>query len=282
MQWAFSVKGRTKDTSPVDRKIFHGHWYEIQEILRGFEKHFPVYSFCNLIHLYSSSYYIHEKELIPKIQNTKTPTPPGCCHKTSACRAEVKIQIPLPHGTCALSLRGDSHSRDVLKPVRFRTAAYRLLQAASRSRNDHCVFAANQGFTVSHVSSTKLWLIHYIGCSEEPRYSKQEWLRVLYHQCSNANSQHEGRNWLTQNNTSLPLVKVYLFTQNWQNLSYVNTCWRSQFPSYLLICWTHLQKSDFFRSGKNYTLVKTADPNQPTCNSKKKTAVWHVTAMLRP
>lgn len=60
MQWTFSVKGRMKDTTPVDRKIFHGQWEEIQGILRGFERHFPVYSFCNLIHLYSS-YYLHEK-----------------------------------------------------------------------------------------------------------------------------------------------------------------------------------------------------------------------------
>lgn len=56
----------------------------------------------------------------------------------------------------------------------------RLLHAAPRSRNDHSVFAANQGFTVSHVSSTKLRLIHYTGCSEKPQVAQNRNCCVLH------------------------------------------------------------------------------------------------------
>lgn len=65
----------------------------------------------HLILLYISC-HIYKKELIPKKKKYKTqqqiPTPLPCCHKTTACRAEIKVRMPLPHDareTCAVFLR---------------------------------------------------------------------------------------------------------------------------------------------------------------------------------
>jgi len=41
---------------------------------------------------------MHKKELVQKLKATQQITTPPACHKTTACRAEVKVLTPLPQG----------------------------------------------------------------------------------------------------------------------------------------------------------------------------------------
>jgi hypothetical protein len=92
--------------------------------------------------------YKYTQERIRKIQNwyNKHELPPARCRKTAACRAEVKLRIPLPH--------------DAAGPAQFRCATLAcvtiknqstsklqlwLLCSALRSRKRHCVVVKSQG-----------------------------------------------------------------------------------------------------------------------------------------
>ena len=84
---------------------------------------------------------------ITKINNkTRQQTPAlPLCHNTTACRAEVKVRMPLQHDPAepaqypCVTRRRETFK----KPVPFKCIA---LTTASRSRKRHCVLMNNKGF----------------------------------------------------------------------------------------------------------------------------------------
>jgi len=67
-----------------------------------------------------------QKQLIPQKYEARqqTPTPPACCHKTTACRAEIKARISLPHDAGEPA----QCSRATLMRVTFKTQSPSKLQ----------------------------------------------------------------------------------------------------------------------------------------------------------
>ena len=106
-------------------------------------------TFSSLLILYQiplySLWYTHDKALTQKIQ-TATITLPACSHTTTACRAEVEVWFPQPHGAAGPAQCPFATLLHVMfknqSPSKLQLC---LLHVASRSRKGHSM-VKNQGW----------------------------------------------------------------------------------------------------------------------------------------